>query len=90
MSEHKSELTLVYFARFRETLGLDREQVMLPEGVTTVAQLIDSLVAERGEPWQSVLTAANVLVAVNQEMVDVACSLSAGDEVAFFPPVTGG
>lgn len=83
-------LTLVYFARFREALGVDQEQVALPEGVTTITQLIDTLVAERDARWASVLRAPNLLVAVNQAMVDTNHPVQDGDEVAFFPPVTGG
>jgi len=83
-------LTLVYFARFREALGKDQEQFALSEGVKTVAQLIDQLVAERGSDWEAVLKAPNLLVAVNQEMVDAQQVIQDGDEIAFFPPVTGG
>lgn len=83
-------LQLVYFARVREQLGLASESLACPAGVERVEQLIDYLVAERGEAWQQVLKAPNVLVAVNQEMVSVSTSLADGDEVAFFPPVTGG
>jgi molybdopterin synthase sulfur carrier subunit len=83
-------LQLVYFARVREQLGLESESLSCPSGVERVEQLIDYLVAERGEAWQQVLKAPNVLVAVNQEMVGVSASLADGDEVAFFPPVTGG
>ena len=83
-------LTLVYFARFREALGVDQEQVALPDGVSTVAQLIDNLVAGRDAQWQAVLRAPNLLIAVNQEMVDADHPVQDGDEVAFFPPVTGG
>ncbi len=83
-------LQLVYFARVREQLGLDQEVLALPAGIERVEQLIDHLVAERGEQWSRVLKAPNLLVAVNQEMVDQQTALKDGDEVAFFPPVTGG
>ncbi|NVK42293.1 MAG: molybdopterin converting factor subunit 1 [Oceanospirillaceae bacterium] len=83
-------LQLVYFARVREQLGIDQEALALPAGVTRIEQLIDYLVAERGDRWAEVLKAPNLLVAVNQEMVDLQAALADGDEVAFFPPVTGG
>ncbi len=83
-------LKLVYFASLRERLGLDGENLEPPEGVTTVAALIDYLVAERGEIWQQVLQDTQVLAAVNQEMCDFDQEITSGDEVAFFPPVTGG
>lgn len=83
-------LKLVYFASLRERLGLDSESLEQPEGVTTVTALIDYLVAERGDIWQQVLQDAQVLAAVNQEMCDFDQEITSGDEVAFFPPVTGG
>nr|WP_067290539.1 molybdopterin converting factor subunit 1 [Marinobacterium profundum] len=84
------KLQLVYFARVREQLGLDAEELQCSAELSRVDQLIDYLVAERGERWQAVLKAPNLLVAVNQEMVSLSTSLADGDEVAFFPPVTGG
>lgn len=83
-------LNLIYFASLREKLGLDQEQLALPQGVVTVSDLADYLVAERGELWQQVLLDNKVMVAVNQEMCEFSQPVSAGDEVAFFPPVTGG
>lgn len=82
-------LNLVYFASFRELLGSEGESLALPEGVVDVAGLVAHL-AERGGVWQQVMSDSNLLVAVNQEMVDSQESISDGDEVAFFPPVTGG
>lgn len=83
-------ITLVYFASFREKLGQDREQMTLPEAVTNVSELTAHLVADRDAVWADTLQAANVLVAVNQEMVEADHPVVDGDEVAFFPPVTGG
>lgn len=78
-------LTLVYFASLREALGKAGEQITLPPGVSTVADLIAELVSQR-----AALSDKRLLVAVNQEMVDRTHPLQDGDEVAFFPPVTGG
>ena len=79
-----------YFANIRETLGIAREQV--PVGTaTTVSALIETLVQTHGSRWQSVFNADNkVLVAVNQVIVPRTAAIKDGDEVAFFPPVTGG
>ena len=83
-------VTVLYFASLRETLGVAREQVALPAGVPTVASLVESLRSREGawpvafaeqKPWR---------VAVNQRMADLATPVKPGDEVAFFPPVTGG
>lgn len=83
-------MKLVYFARIREQLGCDEERITLPPGLVTLGQLVDWLAQQRGEPWASVLTAPDLICAVNQEVVGLEVTLSDDDEVAFFPPVTGG
>ena len=81
---------LLYFARLREDLGTGAEEMALPPGVTTVAGLRAHLMA-RGGAWASVLANGKALrVAVNQDMAEPTTPITAGDEVAFFPPVTGG
>jgi molybdopterin synthase sulfur carrier subunit len=82
-------LKLVFFASLRERLGSDGEILELPEKVTTVGELA-AFLAQRGDNWQQVLLSSNVLAAVNQEMCDFSQAVKDGDEVAFFPPVTGG
>jgi molybdopterin synthase sulfur carrier subunit len=81
---------LLYFARLREDLGTSAEDLALPAGVTTVAGLRSHLIA-RGGAWASALADGKALrVAVNHDVADPATAIKAGDEVAFFPPVTGG
>jgi molybdopterin synthase sulfur carrier subunit len=81
---------LVFLARLREDLGTSTEALALPAGVTTVAGLRAHLVT-RGGQWASVLADGKALrVAVNHAMADPATPVKAGDEIAFFPPVTGG
>jgi len=81
--------TVLYLARLREALGRGTEQIELPEA-SSVATLIEAL-RGRGGPWAAELAAGRaVRVAVNQEMTDPAATLRDGDEVALFPPVTGG
>jgi molybdopterin synthase sulfur carrier subunit len=83
-------LKLLYFARLREDLGTGVEELALPAGVTTVAGLRAHLIA-RGGAWASALANGKALrVAVNQDMAEPSTPIRAGDEVAFFPPVTGG
>lgn len=81
--------TVVYFASLRERLGVNKQQLELPS-VKTVNELVDYLVAEGGENWQQTLKESQVMVAVNQEMCELEQPIVAGDEIAFFPPVTGG
>lgn len=77
-----------YFASLREQLGLAEEQ--LDSQAETVQSLIDEL-AQRGAVWQAVLQDNRRLqIAVNQDMARRSSVITAGDEVAFFPPVTGG
>lgn len=82
-------LKVLYFASIREALGKDSEAVELPADAT-VAGLIDALRA-RGGTYAEVLAAnRRWRVAVNQDMVGLDAPLQDGNEVAIFPPVTGG
>lgn len=81
-------VTIKFFASLRESLGTDEVTAPLSEGAT-VADLIHALTA-RGAPWDSLEGDRPVLAAVNQAMVKPSHTLSPGDEVALFPPVTGG
>lgn len=81
------DVTVLFFASIRERLGVARLQVPLVSGIDA---LIDALSAERGVHWGETLRAANVIVAINQRVAERGDSLHDGDELAFFPPVTGG
>ena len=82
------KLRILYFAGLREQLGTAGED--LDASPTTVAGLRALLMA-RGGAWQSALAQGKALrVAVNQEMAQPTTPVEPGDEVAFFPPVTGG
>lgn len=81
---------ILYFARLREAFGTGSEDVPLPAGIRTASDLAGWL-RERGEPWRTELAPSRpVRMAVNQEMADGEYPVNDGDEVAFFPPVTGG
>ena len=83
-------ITVLYFARLKEALGLGSERLPLPPSVATIGALREFLRA-RGGAWEEELAPAKpVRVAVNQEMAPPHTGLNPGDEVAFFPPVTGG
>ena len=83
------QLRILYLARLRETLGRCGEQVELPDP-GTVANLV-ALLRARGGAWATELASGRaVRVAINQEMASPAAALRDGDEVALFPPVTGG
>jgi molybdopterin synthase sulfur carrier subunit len=82
-------VNVLFFASLREALGVSAERIDLPAGIGTVGALRDWLAA-RGEPWSALTTTKSLRAAVNQRMVGLEAPLEAGDEVAFFPPVTGG
>jgi molybdopterin synthase sulfur carrier subunit len=81
---------ILYFAWLREKAGVGEADVSPPPEVATVGDLMDWLRGV-GEGHRAALAdAAIVRVAVNQEYVKLDHPVKAGDEVAFFPPVTGG
>lgn len=82
-------LRILYFAALRETLGQAEERYELPAGGMTLGQLRQALAGRDGQ-WQSLATMKNLKAAVNQTMAGADTPLADGDEVAFFPPVTGG
>lgn len=84
------KLKLLYFAALREQLGLAAEDVDVPESVTTLGTLRAHLAA-RGGVWAEALDEKRLLrAAVNQDMGQASTAVREADEVAFFPPVTGG
>jgi sulfur-carrier protein len=84
------KVTVRYFASVKEQLGKDAEELEVPAGIGTVAALRAHLV-KRGGDWGAVFAEKKLVrAAVNQEMAPQGAAIKAGDEVAFFPPVTGG
>lgn len=81
-------ITLHYFARYREVLGTGKEQLPWDASLDSLEAVRDALVA-RGDAW-SVLSESRLMCARNQEMCNLDEPVSDGDEIAFFPPVTGG
>jgi molybdopterin synthase sulfur carrier subunit len=83
-------IRILYFAWLRERVGTAEEALVLPQGVTSVGDLL-ALLRRRG-PGHEAAFASSKLVrcAVNQEFAGPEAPIRPGDEVAFFPPVTGG
>ena len=83
-------MKLLYFSWVRERIGRDEEDLALPAGVATVGALLDWL-ATRGPGYAAALADLRAIrVAVNQDYADESHPLAPHDEVALFPPVTGG
>jgi len=82
-------IEILYFASLREKLGTAGERLELPAGVTDVGGVLATLAARGGE-WAGLGAVKNLKSAVNQEMARASTPVKDGDEVAFFPPVTGG
>lgn len=83
-------ITVLYFARLREALGTGSEQIALPQTVSDLDGL-RALLAARGGAWSEELAAnGRIRAAVNQSMASGDTAIADGDEIAFFPPVTGG
>lgn len=81
---------ILYFAWIRERAGFGEESVNLPTPVRDVTALIEWLRGRGGGPADALADLRAVRVAVNQEHVSFGFPVADGDEVAFFPPVTGG
>ena len=81
---------ILYFASLAETLERRSEQLALPADCKNVNDLV-ALLRARGEPFDSAFGGdTRILVAINQEMSEADAAIADHDEIAFFPPVTGG
>lgn len=83
-------IKVLFFASIREQLKASDLTVPFCEKTKTIAGLIEEVIKIHTAGSRDILLAENVVVAVNQQIVDQNVNLSDGDEVAFFPPVTGG
>jgi molybdopterin synthase sulfur carrier subunit len=83
-------IKVLYFASLRERLGVAAEEIEADASLATVADIAASL-RHRGGIWSEALGEdQTVIAAVNQQMARSNTAVTDGDEVAFFPPVTGG
>lgn len=83
-------LHIVFFARVKEELGCPGLELQWDEHCATVGTLKEQLCQRENGAWRDVLREDNLICAVNHTVVDDAMALVDNDEVAFFPPVTGG
>lgn len=82
-------MKIKFFASLRERLKCDEVEWQDSSDLMTVADIVSKLV-KQGDIWATTLGEGKVLIAVNQEMANLKTPVQANDEIAFFPPVTGG
>jgi len=80
-------ITVLFFAQTREILGLDELDV---DPIYSTAEELRVFLCEKGDKWALALNPGTLLVAINQTISPLSSTIHDGDEVAFFPPVTGG
>ena len=80
---------IVFFASLREKLGVNSVDLPISDS-SSVSSLISQLADQHSAEWLAILTAKNIRIAVNQNIITDDIGVIDGDEVAFFPPVTGG
>ena len=81
-------IKIVFFAALREQL--DCAELSLSAADAKTVNDIKQLLCDKNEKWQQTFGNTSLLSAVNHDMVDGTHVVKSGDEVAFFPPVTGG
>ncbi|TKB56177.1 molybdopterin synthase sulfur carrier subunit [Ferrimonas aestuarii] len=81
-------IKVLFFAQVREIIGVDHIELEYQHSMTTNS--LRTFLASQGDKWEQALGSDNLLVAVNQTLSQWQVELEDGDEVAFFPPVTGG
>lgn len=80
-------INVLFFAQVKELVGVDRLEM---EAEFNTAEALRAHLSERGDKWQLALESGKLLVAVNQTICPLDSEIKDGDEIAFFPPVTGG
>jgi molybdopterin synthase sulfur carrier subunit len=83
-------LRIVFFARVKEQLGCSQLELEWDASLNTIDAVQEYLCARENDQWREVLSEPNIICAVNQTVVTDDAAVCDNDEVAFFPPVTGG
>ena len=83
-------MKILYFAWLRQKTGIDAEDVEMPPEISDVAGLLDWLKERNSNFADALADFDSIRVAVNQEFAELDAPVAQGDEVAIFPPITGG
>jgi len=82
-------MNILFFASLREQLNTGEEKWQDLKGAKTAGDVLQQLKL-RGEPWNKALDNEQLIISVNQEVAHLNTQIQLGDELAIFPPVTGG
>jgi len=82
-------MKILFFASLREQLQTGEEHWPDLQNCLTVADVTNTLMS-RGDPWKTTLANPQLIISVNQEVSKLSTQIALNDELAFFPPVTGG
>ena len=82
-------MKIIFFAKIRELIGKEEENITLPENVVTINDMV-SFLKEYNKIYYNVFENYDFLVACDEELVDMDYKISKTKEIAIFPPVTGG
>ncbi|MEC9185060.1 MAG: molybdopterin converting factor subunit 1 [Pseudomonadota bacterium] len=83
-------MKILYCAWLRQKTGIDAEDVEMPPEISDVAGLLDWLKERNSDFADALADFDSIRVAVNQEFAELDAPVAQGDEVAIFPPMTGG
>ena len=83
-------ITVLFFAKLREDLDCESLQVEHDSGIQTIRDIIARIHDHHGQAFAEKISAEGIVTAVNQVIVKNNVLVSDGDEIAFFPPVSGG
>ncbi|POY45385.1 molybdopterin synthase sulfur carrier subunit [Avibacterium gallinarum] len=80
-------IKVLFFAQTRELIGVDEIEI---SGQFANAEVLRQHLSAKGDKWALALDKEKLLVAINQTLASLESAVQNGDEIAFFPPVTGG
>ena len=83
-------IKVLFFAKLREDLGVAKLEIDKNVGMETISDLINYLIQNNGDGFEERLLSPQIVVSQNHEVVDRNAIIKEGDEIAFYPPVTGG
>tara|TARA_B000000609_G_scaffold98736_1_gene75445 strand:- start:1378 stop:1626 length:249 start_codon:yes stop_codon:yes gene_type:complete len=82
-------MKIIFFAKIRELIGKEEENIILPENIITVNDMV-SFLKQNNKIYYNVFENYDFFIACDEELVDMDYNISKTKEIAIFPPVTGG